>query len=100
LASALAARKKHLLAFVDRSGHGTGRLQTESLESFLIALPPLPEQGRIAALLGTWDRAIELQEQLLTTKQQYNQGLMQQLLTGQGTVQGFCRRTVEDVSSV
>jgi type I restriction enzyme S subunit len=89
LAYALAARKKHLLALVDRSGHGTGRLQTELLESFLVALPPLPEQGRIAALLGTWERAIERQEQLLTTKQQYNQGLMQQLLTGKQRFKRF-----------
>lgn len=81
LAYALIARKKHLLALVDRSGHGTGRLPTELLESFVIALPPLPEQGRIATLLGAWDRAIDRQEQLLTAKLQFKRGLMQQLLT-------------------
>jgi type I restriction enzyme S subunit len=82
LAYALAARKTHLLALVDRSGHGTGRIQTELLRSFLIALPPLPEQQRIAAVLGTWNRAIDRQEQLLLTKQQLKHGFMQQLLTG------------------
>jgi type I restriction enzyme, S subunit len=49
---------------------------------FFVPLPPVNEQRQIAAILGVWDRAIERQEQLLMTKQQHKQALMQQLLTG------------------
>lgn len=54
-----------------------------------IPLPPLPEQQRIAAVLGTWDRAIERQEYLLASKRQLKYGFMQQLLTGKKRFKGF-----------
>lgn len=63
-------------------GVGQPNLNTELIGEIMIALPPLPEQQRIAALLKTWDRAIDRQEQLLTVKQQLKQALIQQLLSG------------------
>ncbi|QDU73762.1 EcoKI restriction-modification system protein HsdS [Bremerella volcania] len=47
-----------------------------------ILQPPIPEQQKIAAILSTWDRAIELTEKLIAAKQKRKQALMQQLLTG------------------
>lgn len=47
-----------------------------------VLVPPLPEQKRIAAILSTWDRAIELTERLIAAKQKRKQALMQQVLTG------------------
>lgn len=49
---------------------------------FTCVLPPLPEQQKIAAILSTWDRAIELTEKLIAAKQKRKQALMQQILTG------------------
>ena len=46
-------------------------------------LPPLPEQKKIAEILGACDEAIEAQERLIAQKQQRKKGLMQQLLTGE-----------------
>lgn len=46
-------------------------------------LPPLAEQRKIAATLGTWDAAIATVEQLAAALQGRKQGLMQRLLTGQ-----------------
>ena len=48
-----------------------------------IQVPPLPEQRKIAAILGTWDEAIALTERRIAAGQQRKQGLMQRLLTGQ-----------------
>ena len=58
---------------------GIGR---EDILMTRVALPPLPEQRRIAAALGRWDLAINRQEQLLTAKVQFKRALMQQLLSG------------------
>lgn len=57
--------------------------------SFL--LPPLPEQRRIAAVLGTWDRAIEQTTGLLKQLRARHRGLMQRLLTGKVRLPGFDR---------
>jgi type I restriction enzyme S subunit len=46
-------------------------------------LPPVAEQRKIAAILGTWDAAIATVEQLIAALQARKQGLMQRLLTGE-----------------
>lgn len=64
---------------------GAGRNRTLGQERFLkskITLPPLSEQQKIAAILSTQDKVIELKEKLLVQKQQQKKYLMQQLLTG------------------
>lgn len=45
-----------------------------------IAVPPLAEQQKIAEILATCDRAIELKQQLLEEKRHQKQWLMQKLL--------------------
>ncbi len=57
-------------------------ISSQQIREFPIHLPPLPEQQKIAAILSTWDRAIELTEKLIAAKQKRKQALMQQLLTG------------------
>jgi len=46
------------------------------------ALPPLPEQRKIAEVLSTWDRAIEVAEAQLVNARKQKRALMQSLLTG------------------
>lgn len=57
---ALLANKPELMAMVDSAGHGTGRLNTDQLKALSIPTPPLPEQKRIAHILGSLDDKIEL----------------------------------------
>jgi type I restriction enzyme S subunit len=67
LAYWLLAHKPDLLASVDSAGHGTGRLVTETLKKRAVRLPSLPEQKRIAHILGTLDDKIELNRRMNAT---------------------------------
>lgn len=51
--------------------------------------PPLPEQQKIATILSTCDKAIELKEKLIEEKKKQKKGLMQKLLTGEVRLPGF-----------
>ena len=71
---------------------GAGRNKTLGQERFLkskIVLPPIEEQKKIAAILTTQDRVIELKEKRLDEKQRQKKHLMQQLLTGKKRLPGF-----------
>ena len=68
LCCALESLKPVLMQLVEAAGHGTGRLDTAKLLALPIPLPPLPEQRRIAAILGTWDAGIEKAERILSAK--------------------------------
>ncbi len=46
---------------------GRQRVPVESLQNYIVQLPPLPEQQRIARILGSLDDKIELNRQMNTT---------------------------------
>ena len=54
----------------------------DELKELNLLLPPLPEQEKIAEILGTWDEAIEKLTSLIEQKKLLKKGLMQKLLTG------------------
>ena len=54
-----------------------------------VNLPPIEEQQKIAAILTTQDKVIELKERRLAEKQRQKKHLMQQLLTGKKRLPGF-----------
>ena len=60
-----------------------------NIRKFLIPLPPLPEQKKIAEILSTWDDAILNTEQLIEKLKLRKKGLMQELLTGKTRLKGF-----------
>lgn len=62
-----------------QAGGNRQGLNYDQIGSFPIPLPPLPEQRKIAAILGTWDEAIRLTAELIAAKQQRKKGLMQRL---------------------
>lgn len=67
-------------------------LSQDVVATIPICCPPLPEQQKIAAILSTQDKVIELKEKLLVQKQQQKKYLMQQLLTGKKRLPGFCEK--------
>lgn len=71
---------------------GAGRNRTLGQDRFMnskIVLPTPAEQKKIAEILTTQDKVIELKEKLLAEKQQQKKYLMQQLLTGKKRLMGF-----------
>ena len=54
-----------------------------------LAVPLREEQQKIATILSTWDKAIELKEKLIEQKKEQKRGLMQKLLTGEVRLPGF-----------
>ena len=57
--------------------------------TFLVPLPPLPEQQRIAKALSDMDALISTTEKLLQKKKNIKLGAMQNLLTGKKRLPGF-----------
>ncbi|WP_215755417.1 restriction endonuclease subunit S [Acetobacter sp. P5B1] len=72
-----------------QGGMAQKHLNVGAYQQVEIPLPPLPEQKKIAAILSTWDRAIDGTEKLLANSQQQKKALMQQLLTGKKRLSGF-----------
>lgn len=71
---------------------GAGRNRTLGQDRFLkskIILPSPDEQRRIAEVITTQDKVIELKEKRLAEKQRQKKYLMQQLLTGKKRLPGF-----------
>ncbi len=82
---ALESLKPVLMQLVEAAGHGTGRLDTAKLLALPIPLPPLQEQHWIAAILGTWDAAIEKAGRLLDAAQSQFEALRTELYREDGS---------------
>ena len=79
--------KKQL--YIAATGTKVYSLSKESLKLIQLPIPPLKEQERITKILLTCDKAIRLTTQIITQLKQRNQGLAQQLLTGEKRIKGF-----------
>ncbi len=64
-------------------------ISKESLLTIPVALPPLPEQRKIADILTTWDEALTQLDALIEAQERRKKALMQKLLTGKRRISGF-----------
>jgi len=92
---------KFLISALNETGHfrffcraqklgGTRtRLYLKNFVKYKLALPSFTEQQKIAEILTSCDRVIELKEKLLAEKRQQKKYLMQQLLTGKKRLNGY-----------
>lgn len=71
------------------------RLDRKVIESFVLPLPSLHEQHRIASALTSIDNLISSLGKLIEKKKNIKQGAMQQLLTGKTRLKGFSEPWVE-----
>jgi type I restriction enzyme, S subunit len=93
LAHALKSQKSTIMRMVTLAGHGTGRLETESIAALSVLVPPIQEQRAIVSLIGLADGCVEKVERLLSLKRTLKCGLMQELLTGKRRNSRFCGGT-------
>lgn len=71
-------------------GATINQITTKDINSFQFPFPKnIKEQQKIASILSTWDKAIELKEKLIEQKKEQKKGLMQKLLTGEVRLPGF-----------
>lgn len=61
----------------------------DNLKKIKLPIPPLPEQEKIAEILGCWDDGIEKLSRLIEQKKLLKKGLMQRLLSGKQRLPGF-----------
>ena len=82
---------KYLLTYIQGSSFQKELLKRQSvsaqpgvylddLSKIYLLLPPLPEQEKIAEILGTWDEAIEKLSSLIEQKKLLKKALMQKLI--------------------
>ena len=64
-----------------------------------IVIPPLEEQEKIAEILLSCDKAIRLTTQIITQLKQRNQGLAQQLLTGEKSNYKAIGKYIKEISN-
>lgn len=57
------------------------QINNKHINPYKVALPPLPEQKAIAALLSTWDKAIEKTERLIQAKEKRFKWLLRELIS-------------------
>lgn len=89
LAFELARRKK---SFENLATHNAQlNINLAKLRPYQLPVPPLSEQRAIAEALSDADALIESLDQLIAKKRDIKQAAMQQLLTGQRRLPGFCR---------
>lgn len=74
---------------VANGGRKARRISPVDFLGFPMLVPPLPEQQKIAEILTTQDKVIELKEKRIAEKQRQKKYLMQQLLTCKKRVKGF-----------
>ena len=86
-------KKNRLIYTIHRQSYGVTdfrlRLYWDSFVPIRCVLPSVSEQQRIAEILTTQDKVIELKEKRLAEKQRQKKYLMQQLLTGKKRLPGF-----------
>ena len=87
------SRTPQMINQLDRQSYGVTdfrkRLYWDSFAPIGCILPPIEEQQKIATILTTQDKVIELKEKRLAEKQRQKKYLMQQLLTGKKRLPGF-----------
>jgi type I restriction enzyme, S subunit len=64
-----------------KQGTSINGILREDLSTFLISLPPLPEQKKVAEILTAIDGAIEETDRIIKKTKELKKGLMQKLLT-------------------
>lgn len=72
--------RSKLSSFATGTSNSMKNITKEDVASLLVLIPPLPEQKAIAALLSTWDQAIEKTERLIQAKENSLKAQIQRIM--------------------
>lgn len=86
LAHSLRAHENQILQLVNTAGHGTGRLDTNLLKDFSLAIPPSDFQEKFVAAMRSMEQRLVLLSRYRELLNLEKRALMQQLLTGERRV--------------
>jgi type I restriction enzyme S subunit len=75
-----------------KEGTTVESVDLDSLKEFVVAVPPLPEQHKIANILSTWDTALEKLDALIVAQERRKKALMQLLLFGRKRFPTFAKK--------
>jgi type I restriction enzyme S subunit len=73
-------------------------VNSSQLKRFPVPLPSLPEQQKIADILGTWDEALEKLDALIAAKDRRKQAFAQQLMSGGRTEKKWPRVSLSEAA--
>ena len=73
--------RKYIQGCASGTSNSMVKINKKVVEKIPVILPPLPEQKTIAALLSTWDKAIEKTEQLIQAKEKRFKWLLRELIS-------------------
>lgn len=76
-------------AFATGSLKEKQRVHFSQFVKFNLPIPSKYEADKIASILSTWDKAIELKEKKIERKTELKKGLLQKLITGEVRLPGF-----------
>jgi type I restriction enzyme S subunit len=94
----LVASKPRLMRMVESSGHGTGKLLTDSLRDLVVLIPPSDQQQPIADLFDCWEKAHSLLVTLIRRKERLRLALAQQLFARRLQFPGFRQHRWDECS--
>ena len=77
-----------------KTSSGIPHISAKQIREFKIALPPFPEQQKIAAILSSVDNKLDVVQEKKHQYQELKKGLMQQLLTGKVRVTNLITKAV------
>jgi len=84
---------QHVTAQIESRAHGFKatlvHVKKSEIDGLPILIPPFAEQKKIAAVLSTWDKAIDVIKKLVENSKAQKKSLMQQLLSGKVHLSGF-----------
>lgn len=72
-----------------KTGLAYPQISLKQVRETVVPVPAIEEQKKIADILSTWDKAIELKEQLVDQRKEQKRGLIQKLLTSEVRLPGF-----------
>lgn len=86
-------RYKYFIQAIAKPAVNQASFTSHDYKKYLIPLPSIQEQEKIAEILSAWDEGIETLEKLIEQKEVFHKALMKNLLIGKKRLAGFSKNS-------